>query len=131
MIRSMQEKGNSYRSSRDIDINLIQRAEIRNTEREMSCKFVGNQRSRWWVTGYKLKQIKSNQVESESENDCTQRYCLKYSGLNQPTLSYDCHNLLALLTSILQACWASVLRNSLPIFSAAIRAWNTRRLLQR
>ena len=60
-----------------------------------------------------------------------QRYWRKYSGLNQPTRSYDCHNLLALLTSILHACCASVLRNSLPILSASMRAWKMRRLLVR
>ena len=33
---------------------------------------------------------------------------------SHPTLSNACQSLLALLTSILQACWASVFLNSLP-----------------
>lgn len=55
----------------------------------------------------------------------------KCSGLNQPTRSYAVHSLLALLTSILQACWASVFRNSLPILRAFTRASKILLLLQR
>lgn len=59
------------------------------------------------------------------------RYFSKYFGSNQPTRSNAVHSLLALLTSILQACWASVLRNSLPMASARTRASKMRRLLHR
>lgn len=59
------------------------------------------------------------------------KYCWKCSGRNQPTRSYAVHNLLALLTSILQACCASVFRNSLFTFRALTRASKMRRLLHR
>lgn len=65
------------------------------------------------------------------EDTGAQRYWRTQSASSQPTLSKAVQSLDALLTSILQACCASVLRNSLLLRRQTRRRSKMRRLLVR